>query len=376
VATTLGEFGADVIKVEQPGVGDPLRRWGEQKDGVGLVWKSVSRNKRCVTLDLRQARGQELLHRLLAMSDVLILNNRPSALARWGLEPAVLSARHPRLIVVHITGFGAGGPYSDRPGFGTLAEAMSGFAHITGQADGPPTLPPFMLADGVASLAATNAVLAALHHRDVSGGGGQHIDVSLVEPLSRLIESATLTYDQLGWNPGRIGNRWDTSAPRNTYRTSDGRWVALSSAAPTTAQRAFRAVDRPDLAEVPDYVDPIGRLAHAAEIDELVGDWIAKRPLDEVMAVFESHDVAAAPVYDAEQLLTDPHLAARGTFVSVPDGELGSVRVQAPTARLSATPATVDHLGPPLGAHNREVLGGLLGLGDDEIERLRSSATI
>jgi crotonobetainyl-CoA:carnitine CoA-transferase CaiB-like acyl-CoA transferase len=376
VATTLGEFGADVIKVEQPGVGDPLRRWGEQKDGVGLVWKSVSRNKRCVTLDLRQARGQELLHRLLAMSDVLILNNRPSALARWGLEPAVLSARHPRLIVVHITGFGAGGPYSDRPGFGTLAEAMSGFAHITGQADGPPTLPPFMLADGVASLAATNAVLAALHHRDVSGGGGQHIDVSLVEPLSRLIESATLTYDQLGWNPGRIGNRWDTSAPRNTYRTSDGRWVALSSAAPTTAQRAFRAVDRPDLAEVPDYVDPIGRLAHAAEIDELVGDWIAKRPLDEVMAVFESHDVAAAPVYDAEQLLTDPHLAARGTFVSVPDGELGSVRVQAPTARLSATPATVDHLGPPLGAHNREVLGGLLGLGDDEIERLRTSATI
>jgi crotonobetainyl-CoA:carnitine CoA-transferase CaiB-like acyl-CoA transferase len=376
VATSLGEFGADVIKVEQPGAGDPLRRWGAQKDGVGLVWKSVSRNKRCVTLDLRQTEGQDLLHRLLDLSDVLVLNNRPSALARWHLDPAALVARHPQLIVAHISGFGAGGPYSDRPGFGTLAEAMSGFAHTTGEADGPPTLPTFMLADGVASLAATGAVLAALHHRDVSGGTGQVIDVNLIEPLSRLVESATLTFDQLGWSPRRSGNRWDTSTPRNTYLTKDDRWVAMSSATPAIAQRVFRAVGRAELAEDPDYVDAIRRVAHAAEIDAFVADWIAARPLEEVMAVFDSFEVAAAPVYDAEQLLDDPHLRARGTFVAMPDDELGSIRVQAPTTRLSATPARIDHLGPPVGAHNVEVYDGLLGLGPAERQRLEAAAVI
>lgn len=376
VATALGEFGADVIKIEQPRVGDPLRKWGEQADGIGLVWKSVSRNKRCITLDLRQTEGQDLFHRLLAESDVLILNNRPSALARWGLEPASLTLRHPRLVVVHITGFGAGGPSSDRPGFGTLAEAMSGFAHITGQAGGPPTLPPFMLADGVASLAATSAVLAALHHRDVSGGTGQHIDVNLIEPLARLIESATLTFDQLGWSPGRTGNRWDTSAPRNAYPTADGRWVAMSSATPAIAQRAFRAVGRPDLADDPDYVDPLRRLAHATEIDTLVAAWIAERSLADVMAVFEAHECAAAPVYDAEQLLDDPHLVARGTYLSIDDDQLGTMRVQAPTCRMSATPARVDFLGPAVGAHNTEVYAGLLGLDELRLAELRSAGVI
>jgi FMN-dependent oxidoreductase (nitrilotriacetate monooxygenase family) len=376
VATTLGEFGADVIKVEQPGAGDPLRRWGEQRDGVGLVWKSVSRNKRCVTLDLRRPEGQDLLHRLLDLSDVLVLNNRPSALARWNLDPATLVERHPRLVVVHISGFGAGGPYSDRPGFGTLAEAMSGFAHITGSPEGPPTLPPFMLADGVASLAATNAVLAALHHRDVSGGAGQVIDVSLIEPLARLIESATLTFDQLGRSPGRAGNRWDTSAPRNTYRTADGRWVAMSSAAPAIAQRVFRAVGRDEWADDPDRVDPIGRLAHATEIDAEVARWVGARPLSEVMETFDRLQVAAAPVYDAEQLLADPHLAARGTFVTMDDDQLGAVRVQSPTTRLSATPGRIDHLGPPVGAHNHEVWTDLVGLSADDLERLHTDGTI
>lgn len=376
VATTFGELGADVIKVEQPGVGDPLRRWGEQHHGIGLVWKSVSRNKRCITLDLRRAEGQALLDRLLGHADVLILNSRPSALARWDLSPADLVARHPRLIVVHVSGFGAGGPDSDRPGFGTLAEAMSGFAHITGVPDGPPTLPPFMLADGVASLAATNAALAALHHRDVSGGPGQVIDVNLIEPLARLIESATLTFDQLGRSPTRSGNRWDTSAPRNTYQTRDDRWVAMSSAAPAIARRVFEVIGRVDWADDPEHVDPIGRLQHAAEIDEAVRAWIAERSLDEVMRVFREHDIAGAPVYDAEQLLADTHLAARRTFPRIADDELGSVRVQAPTARLSVTPARIDHLGPPLGRHNAEVYGDLLGLDEGELERLRSTHTI
>ncbi len=219
VATMLGEFGAEVIKVEQPGTGDPLRTWGEQKDGIGLFWKSMSRNKQCVTLDLRNADGQELFHRLLDVSDVLVTNNRPSALAKWGLDYDSVHAAHPLLVMLHITGYGGGGPKSDRPGFGTLAEAMSGFAHVTGQPEGPPTLPPFFLADGVAAQSATAAVMMALYHRDVRGGSGQLIDVNLIEPLARLIETSTLAYSHLGKIPGRVGNLLPASAPRNAYET-------------------------------------------------------------------------------------------------------------------------------------------------------------
>lgn len=375
-ATALGEFGAEVIKVEQPGAGDPMRTWGVRKDGVGLVWKSVSRNKRCVTLDLRQPEGQELFHRLLDVSDVLIVGNRPSALARWGLDWESVHRAHPRLVMVHVTGYGAGGPKSDRPGFGTLAEAMSGFAHLTGQPDGPPTLPPFMLADGVAALASTYAVMMALYHRDVHGGEGQLVDVNLIEPLARLIESQTLTFDQLGVVPQRAGNRLDASAPRNAYRTADDHWLAISGASPNIALRVFRAIERPDLAADPDYVDPVRRQARAAEVDELVADWVAKHTLDEAMAVFEEAEVAAAPVYDASQLLADPHLRSRGTFVEVPDPDLGTLRVQAPVVRLSATPGRITHLGRDLGADNEAVFGDLLGIDYDRLAALRAAGTI
>ncbi|BBZ17408.1 hypothetical protein MGAD_17430 [Mycolicibacterium gadium] len=376
VATALGEFGADVIKVEQPGVGDPLRTWGVRRDDIGLVWKSVSRNKKCVTLDLRTEDGRELLHGLLAQSDVFVVNTRPSTLARWGLDYEALHERHPNLVVLHVTGYGLGGPASDRPGFGTLAEAMSGFAHVCGQADGPPTLPPFMLADGVAAQSATYAVLAALYHRDVHGGGGQLVDVSLVEPLARLVEQATLAYDQLGQIQGRTGNRADASAPRNAYRTSDDKWIAISSASSSIAARLYRAIDRPDLANRPEYVDPIPRQARADEIDALVAAWICERTLADAMKVFLAEDVAAAPVYDAAQLLADEHLRARGVFVSVDDPDLGEMTVQAPVARLSETPGRIDHLGRALGADNDAVYRDLLGLDGDRLADLRSAGTI
>lgn len=376
VATALGEFGADVIKVEQPGVGDPLRTWGARRDDIGLVWKSVSRNKKCVTLDLRTDVGRDLLHGLLAHSDVFVVNTRPSTLARWGLDYESLHERHPNLVVLHVTGYGLGGPASDRPGFGTLAEAMSGFAHVCGQADGPPTLPPFMLADGVAAQSATYAVLAALYHRDVHGGGGQLVDVSLVEPLARLVEQATLAYDQLGQIQGRTGNRADASAPRNAYRTSDDKWIAISSASSSIAARLYRAIDRPDLANRPEYVDPIPRQARADEINALVAAWICERTLADAMKVFLAEDVAAAPIYDAQQLLADEHLRARGVFVSVDDPDLGEMTVQAPVARLSETPGRIDHLGRALGADNEAVYRDLLGLDDDRLADLRSTGTI
>ncbi len=377
-ATVLGEYGAEVIKIEQPVTGDPLRTWGDRRDGIGLVWKSMSRNKRCVTLDLRRPEGQEIIHRLLDVSDVLIAGARPSALKRWGIDYESVHAAHPRVVMLHVSGYGKGGPASDRPGFGTLAEAMSGFAHLTGQPEGPPTLPPFMLADGVAGLASAAAVMIALYHRDARGGEGQLVDVNLIEPLARLLESATLSYDQLGVAPGRVGNRFDASAPRNAYRTADDKWLAISSASPNIAQRVYRAIDRPDLAENPEYVESVSRQARALEIDELVEEWVAERTLAEAMAVFEAAEVAAAPVYDARQLLEDEHLRARGSFVKVDDPDFGEMMVQAPVAVLTATPGRIEHLGASLGEHNEMVYGGLLGLGLDAVrlESLRAAGII
>jgi crotonobetainyl-CoA:carnitine CoA-transferase CaiB-like acyl-CoA transferase len=376
VATMLGEFGADVIKVELPGTGDPLRTWGDRKQGIGLVWKSVSRNKRCVTLDLRKHEGQEVFHELLDVSDVLVVGNRPSALLRWGLDYEAVHERHPRLVMLHVSGYGRGGPSSDRPGFGTLAEAMSGFAQVTGQPDGPPTLPPFMLADGVAAQSATWAVMMALYHRDVRGGAGQLIDVNLVEPLARLVESSTLAFDQLGIVPTRVGNHLPASAPRNAYRTADGRWLAISSASSNIVVRVFRSIGRPDLAEDPDYVDPIRRQDRGIEIDAMVAEWVAGRTLDEAMQVFLAAEVAAAPVYDAQQLLADEHLQSRGTFPRIIDPDLGPVTVQAPVVQLSDTPGRIDHLGQALGAENDAVYGGLLGIEPARIVALRAAGVI
>ncbi len=376
VATALGEFGAEVIKVEEPRSGDPLRTWGARRDGVGLVWKSVSRNKKCVTLNLRSVEGRDVLHRLLDISDVLVANTRPSTLKRWQLDYESVHARHPELVMLHVTGYGRGGPASDRPGYGTLAEAMSGFAHVTGQPGGPPTLPPFMLADGVASMAATYAVMMALYHRDVHGASGQLVDVSLIEPLARLVEQSTLAYDQLGVVETRSGNRADASAPRNVYRTADAQWIALSSASDSTAARVYRAIERPDLAMCSDYVEHVARQERAAEIDGLVSAWVGKHTLDDAMAVFLDADVAAAPVYDARQLLADEHLSARGTFIVVDDPELGAVTVQAPIAALSETPGCVRHLGRRLGADNDAVYCGLLGIDAGRLNDLRAAGTI
>jgi crotonobetainyl-CoA:carnitine CoA-transferase CaiB-like acyl-CoA transferase len=376
IATWMGEFGAEVIKVEQPDGGDPLRQWGVQKDGVGLMWKSVGRNKKSVTLNLRDERGRDLLRRLARGADVLVINLRPSTLTRWGLDHAGLAAEHPGLVMVHVTGFGAGGPKSDRPGFGTLGEAMSGFAHLTGWPDGPPTLPSFMLADGVAALNATYAVMMALYHRDVHGAPGQLIDINLIEPLARLIEQPVLTYDQLGTVPGRTGNRWDISAPRNTYRTKDGHWLAMSGSAPTIAMRALRAVGRADLTTDPRFAEAQQRLRNAAEIDRIMAEWIGERTLADALAVFEQAQVAAAPVYDAELLMADPHLQARGVYPALPDPDLGSMRVQGPVPRFSATPGRVEHLGAPLGAHNDEVYRGLLGLDEPTLQALHDEGVI
>ena len=259
-AMLLGDYGADVVKVEHPR-GDPARTHGHSKDGHGLWWKVISRNKRTVTLNLGRPEGRELLERLVADADVLIENFRPGVMEKWGLGPERLHELNPGLVMLRVTGFGQFGPYAKRRAFGTLAEAMSGFAHQTGQPDGPPTLPPFGLADGVTGLAGAIAVLLALYHRDTNGGRGQVIDVSLLEPLLTLLGPGPSVYDQLGIVPGRHGNRSPNNAPRNTYVTRDGRWVAISASATSIAERVMRLVGRPDIAEQPWFASARERVA-------------------------------------------------------------------------------------------------------------------
>ncbi|MGU3498545.1 CaiB/BaiF CoA transferase family protein [Mycobacterium sp. C31M] len=375
-ATYLGEYGADVIKIEEPRNGDPIRTWGNQRDGVGLMWKSVSRNKRSITLNLRVSAGQDIVRRLVAQADVVIVNTRPQTLQKWGLDYASLRAVNDRIVMLHITGFGLSGPKSQRPGFGTLGEAMSTFAHVTGEKGGPPTLPPFMLADGVASLNAAYAVMMALYHRDVHGAGGQLIDINLVDPLARLLEQNLLGYDQLGIVTERSGNRWDISAPRNTYQTSDGKWLAMSGSSPTLALRVFKAIGRDDLVSDDDFSDPQRRLARAAEVDAVVAEWVAGQTLSDAMAIFDAAEVAACPVYDVADMVADEQLKHREVFVSVPDEELGAMTVQAPVPRFSGDDARLEHLGPRLGEHNAEVYGELLGLDQDDIDKLRADGVL
>jgi len=376
VATYLGEFGADVIKVEEPRHGDPIRAWGHQRNGIGLMWKSISRNKRSIMLNLRCSEGQVLARQLVEKADVVVVNTRPQTLRQWGLDYDSLRAVNERIVMLHITGYGLSGPKSQRPGFGTLGEAMSGFAHITGQPDGPPTLPPFMLADGVASLNAAYAVMMALYHRDVHGATGQLIDINLIDPLARLLEQTLLGYDQLGVVPARAGNRWDISAPRNTYQTADGRWLAMSGSSPALALRVFRAIGRDDLVEDADFSDPQRRLARAQEVDEVVAKWVSSKTLAEAMEVFDAAEVAAAPVYDIADLVADEQLQHRGVFVSVDDRELGAMKVQAPVPKFSESPGRVEHLGPALGQHNAEVYGEILGLTASEIDDLHVAGVL
>lgn len=377
IAQLLGDFGAEVIKVEQPGRGDPYRLYGPDKNGVPLGWKVLARNKKSVTLDLRAPRGQALFRRLVAESDVVIQSFRPPTLERYGLTYERLSEVNPRLVVVLVSGFGQTGPYRDRPGFGTLVEAMSGYAELTGAADGPPTLPQFALADGVAALYAAFGVMNALYWRDAGGGGiGQCIDVSLLEPLVSILGPLTTLYDQLGVQLRRTGSRIYANAPRNVYPTADGRWVAVAASTEAVARRCFAAIGRPELAEDPRFATAQARVSHVDDVDRMVGGWIAERTLAEVMEAFDRHAVSAAPVMGIADLLEDPHVQARGMIQTVPDAELGPVRMPGVLPPLSRTPGAIRGTGPRLGEHNDEVYGELLGLADDERSALAADGVI
>lgn len=357
----LGDHGADVIKIEHPR-GDSMRGHGRVKDGVPLWWKMIARNKRCVGLYLGDPEGADIFRRLVATADVVVESFRPGTFERWGLGFDALRQINPGLVLVRISGFGQTGPYRERAGFGTLAEAMSGFAAITGEPDGPPTLPPFGLADSIAGLTAAGAALMALYHRDARGGEGQEIDVSILEPLVTVLGPQPVVYDQLGEVQERTGNRSVNNAPRNTYRTADGRWVAISTSANSVAERVLALVGRAELTEEPWFATGAGRAEHADLLDEIVSAWVGARTRDEVIDAFTEAGAAIAPVYDVAELMADPQMLARDAITEVPDPDLGTVRMQNLAFRMSATPGAIRFTGRPLGADTEAILGGELGL--------------
>ncbi|MDT0461722.1 CaiB/BaiF CoA transferase family protein [Streptomyces gibsoniae] len=373
-ATLLGDFGAEVIKVEHPVRPDPSRGHGPAKDGVGLWWKLLGRNKRTMTLDLSRPGGRATLLRLAATADVVIENFRPGTLEKWGLGWDELSAANPRLVLARVTAFGQFGPYAHRPGFGTLAEAMSGFAAITGEPEAPPTLPPFGLADSIAALTTAYAVLTALAGRDRTGVG-QVVDLAIIEPILTVLGPQPIWYDQLGHVQERTGNRSQNNAPRNTYRTADGGWVAVSTSAQSVAERVMRLVGRPEVIEEPWFASGEERARHADVLDEAVGGWIARHTRAEVLKEFEQAEAAVAPVQDVRDVMTDPQYTALDTITTVPDPELGRLRMQNVLFRLSATPGAIRWAGRPHGADTRVILGEL-GLTDGDIAALEAEGAL
>lgn len=370
-ATMLADFGADVVKVEHPDGGDPLRQFG--RSGRELAWKWVGRNKKSVPLDLHDQDGQRAFLDLVEEADVLIESFRPETLERWNLGWERLSERNPGLVMIRTTGFGQTGPYRDRPGFGTLVEAMSGFAFATGQEDGPPTLPPVALADTVCALHSAFAAMTALYWRDVGDGTGQFIDASILESMFATLGDHVVEYSSTGNVNERSGNRSTRTAPRNTYRTKDDRWVAISGSTESIAKRILRIVGGDDLVEDERFRTMEDRLDNADELDEIIADWMAERTREEIVSTFEANEAAIGPVYSMADIFEDPHFEERDAIVTVDDDDLGEIEMRGVFPKFSRTPGEIKHTGPALGEDAMSVLTEQTSLTEEEVEALAES---
>ena len=374
IGANLGDLGAEVIKIEPPR-GDDVRRLGTVKGGVGLWWKVVARNKQLVAIDLTKAEGAQILARLARDVDIIVENYRPGKMEAWGLDYEKLSAENPGLILLHISGYGREGPYRDYPGFGTLAEAFSGFVFTNGQPDGPPSLPAFPVADCVTALIGCYTVLAAVHER-ASSGRGQEIELNLYESLLSMMGNMVINYDQMGEIMQRRGNRSKSSVPRNAYPTADAHWIVVSSTTDATARRLFRAIGRDDLADDPTLATNVLRAKRAGEIDDIVASWMLQHTQERALEILHACDVAAGPINDIEQFVQDPHVLARESIATLDDPDLGKLRIPGIAPHFYRTPGNIRWAGrKAIGADTRSVLRDC-GYADAEIDRLAREGVI
>jgi len=369
----LADFGAEVIKIEDPRKGDPLRDW--RTNDISVHWKVYARNKKSVTLNLRDPQGLELLRKLVATSQVFIENFRPGTLEDMGIGPKALLAINPHLIIVRVSGWGQDGPYRLKPGFGSLVEGMSGFASKNGFADRPPVLPPLALADMIAGLYGSNAVLIALREIEQNSGQGQVIDLPLLDPIFSILGPEAALYQLTKKIEPRVGSRSSNTAPRNVYETDDGRFIAISASIQSMAERLYRAIGRADMIDDPRFRTNTDRVKNIDEADRPVAEYIKARTLAENLTVFEAAEVTAAPVYDIDQFIADPHVRAREIVTDLPDPDMGSVPMHAVVPRLSGTPGEIRSPAPALGEHNDAILGAL-GFSAEAIEVLRQRKVI
>ena len=372
VSLLLADFGAEVIKIETP-EGDALRDW--LVGGIAANWKVYARNKKSVCLNLRKREAIDVLLKLVDTAQVFIENFRPGTLEKMGIGPDVLLARNPKLVIVRVSGWGQTGPYKHKPGFGTLAEGMSGFAVLNGFADREPVLPPNQLADCTAGTYGAFAVMIALRNVEVSGGKGQVIDLPLLEPLFTFMGPQAAGYKAGGKLRQRTGSRSTTAAPRNVYRTKDDKWVSMSASTQTMAERLLRAIGQGHLLDDPRYKTNAERVKHAADLDALIGDFIGNMTLAENLAFFDKHEVTVGPIYDIAQFVQDPHVIAREIVVDLPDDEMGTIPMHNVVPKMSGTPGAIRTPAPKLGEHNTEILRGI-GLDDAAIQSLAAADVI
>lgn len=376
-ATFLADFGAEVVKVELPRSGDPLRGLPPIKDGAPLWWKVANRNKKGVTLDLRKSKGKDLFERLLPRFDVLVENFRPGTLDKWGLDKERLFSIKPGLIVLRLTGFGQTGPYRDKPGFARVFESLSGFTHICGDADGPPLHIGFPISDAVAGLFGALGILSAVHHRLRNPSEpGQEIDLSATEAMFRILDFSAIEYDQLGVVRNRSGNSSQYSAPSNVYRTKDNQWASIAASTQSIFERLAGAMGRSDLLDDPRFAGNPERVQHRREIDEIVSQWIASKTMEEIIHDLDMAEVGFSPINSIDKIFEDPQFRAREAIVQVSDKELGTVKMQNVVPRFSKTPGKIRSTGPVLGEHNAEIYGGWLSLSDERRKQLQAEGVI
>lgn len=376
-ATLLADYGADVLKVELPGRGDGARDFPPFRDGKSLWWKTINRNKRFMTLDLRQPDGQQILCRLLPRFDVLVENFRPGTLDRWGLTREKLWEANPRLIILRTTGFGQDGPYRDRPGFARVFEAMGGLTYLTGEPGGEPMHPGHPIGDSIGGLFGAIGILAALVRRSASvDGRGEEIDLSMTEAVLRLLDFLPIEHDQLGVVRQRSGNANQYAAPSAVYRTSDGHSVSLSGSTNALFAANARAIGLPHLIDDARYASNRMRLQHAKELDALFSAWIAQHTLSETLAAFERAEGTIAPIYSIEQIEADPQVQARQAIVSVPDQDFGHVRMPNVVPRFSSARCQVREPGGAMGRDNTQVLAEELGMSPAELQALSGRGVI